>query len=1237
MPPERTRAAATAPATVAGAEPRRSRPPVSAARHAGAPQLRLVPHDPSPPAATPATAAAVLRSPGPGEPLRPAVAGRLQSGFGVDLTAVRVHRDGRAADAVRSLGARAFAFGRRIFLRDDAQADDVGLMAHEVAHVLQQQRGGPAVQQLGGEHGGLEREAAGTGQAIRQGQAPRVEGRAAAAVQRDEESPGFIERMVMGIVERFAPDLVPIIRQGVVAWLEDKVSSAVQTLIDTVTAPVRAATGFIGELVRHFGDLVVWMREAGGKIVQGDCSPLSEAAEKIQQVIEGLAAPVIDKVKQVADKVKGFFSDLWDRFGAPVWDFLQRVGGAVWQRIQDFAEKLWDKTQPIRDAIARAWTWFKNKLGIGEGPEGQNGLLQWVQAKLTLIWDKLKAKLEPYKKQIAIVAGVLVMLSPAGPIIAIGAVAVGLMYGIRWIARNLRNRGAVVDQRSVLERTIIPGMQSAIGAIAGALQRAAGWLVEKLSAVAGNLGNAVGMLADSILRFLVSIARFLLDRFQELATWAVEKVQGLATLVQAGLERLRAWLEPVFRVLRRIGAVIANLLEIVGLIAERAWNLIPACIRDPIVNFLTTQILSRIPIFSSLVKVPNIWGLIVQTAKDVIRQVFRDGNLMGAVMTVFRFLLKALNVPVELAKTVFAKAAGAMGKILDDPLGFLKNLLLSLKAAFAGFFRGALRYLLGGVGQWILDQLKDAKVTPPADFSLGSIFTFVLDLLGITLERVWKALAKKVGQPIVDRMRKALDVLTGAWAWVRTLIENKPGELAGNMRDKLGDLWGIVRGAIVDWLIGKLIEKVTVKLLSMLDPTGVMAVVNSIIAIWNAIESAIEYARQILEMINNFLDGIANVISGSIAAAGLMLEKLLARGLPVAIGFLAHQVGLDGLGRRLAEMVEKIRNKVGEAIDWLVEKAVNAGQAVLRALGLGDKKTPEDKPGEITLPSEEFDEEESHEHHRLYWSEGADKTLTIATGTPTPVGKLLDELTVKPADAPKLKDAKDLVVETRKLSKEIGSTKISVDTKTTKRADLQTKQDKLAQLLRTLVAGHGFAKAKEKYALEGMVGAYRALQTITGRYDDMTPDHQPQDAIVAHARDVKEGGALVFAGTAMRSYSGSDMVCINLHHHRHTAGRTYGRSPDATAVNDIDTAVTKNAGDRPKQRHAVLVMLQREARDDAKAIKDAVGRADSDAMWDDVRKIVPVATDQAQVIKDIRTEVRAGETKIVQQDFDRFA
>src|ERR1039457_338084 len=95
-----------------------------------------------------------------------------------------------------------------------------------------------------------------------------------------------------------------------------------------------------------------------------------------------MAGEAWDKIKEFFAPIGDFFSDLWDKFGAPVVDFLGQVASDTWEGIKALGRLIWDSTQPVRDALAAAWNWVKDQLGIGDEPEGQDGLLQWVQRKL---------------------------------------------------------------------------------------------------------------------------------------------------------------------------------------------------------------------------------------------------------------------------------------------------------------------------------------------------------------------------------------------------------------------------------------------------------------------------------------------------------------------------------------------------------------------------------------------------------------------------------------------------------------------------------------------------------------------------------------------------------------------------------------------------------------------------------------------------------------------------------------
>lgn len=320
---------------------------------------------------------------------------------------------------------------------------------------------------------------------------------------------------------------------------------------------------------------------------------------------------------------------------------------------------------------------------------------------------------------------------------------------------------------------------------------------------------------------------------------------------------------------------------------------------------------------------------IVQTLASPIQRLF--AFVVTIVKILVEVLLVMMNFPIETVQQIIANAMSAFEDIKRDPIGFLKNLLRAVKQGFVQFFENIVTHLLGGLRDWLFGELASAGITPPADLSFQSILGFVLEVLGLTMENIWQRLALKIGEERVAQIRGAIDTLTGIWTFIKDVWERGPVAIWEYIQEKISDLWSIVFSQIQNWIMTRIIEQVTVKLLGMLDPTGIMAVVNSFIAFYRAVQSFIEKLREMLEIVNSFVAGVANIARGSIADAANYLENALARAIPVAIGFLANQVGLRGLGTRIGEMIAGLREKINAAIDWLIDKALSVGGAILQA------------------------------------------------------------------------------------------------------------------------------------------------------------------------------------------------------------------------------------------------------------------------------------------------------------------
>lgn len=317
--------------------------------------------------------------------------------------------------------------------------------------------------------------------------------------------------------------------------------------------------------------------------------------------------------------------------------------------------------------------------------------------------------------------------------------------------------------------------------------------------------------------------------------------------------------------------------------------------------------------------------------------------LFEIIKKVIEIVLSIMEVPIDVGQQIVERVMAAFETIKQDPMAFFLNLLRAIKQGFIQFFDKIGQYLLQGVVGWLMRELQTAGIQPPQDFSLRSIIGFVFEVLGITMERIWQKLAEhpSIGPERVARIRGALDTLTGIWTIIQEVMTEGPGALWRHLQEQLSNLWDTVLDAVKNWITEQIVTQVVQRLLSMLDPSGVMAVINSVVAMYRAVQSFIERLREIMEIINSFVGGILEIARGNVQPAADYLERTMASAMPTIIGFLANQVGLRGLGRRIGEMIERVRELVDRGLTWLVEKMVTMGQSLLamgrRALGGGDQ------------------------------------------------------------------------------------------------------------------------------------------------------------------------------------------------------------------------------------------------------------------------------------------------------------
>lgn len=318
-------------------------------------------------------------------------------------------------------------------------------------------------------------------------------------------------------------------------------------------------------------------------------------------------------------------------------------------------------------------------------------------------------------------------------------------------------------------------------------------------------------------------------------------------------------------------------------------------------------------------------------------------KLAKAIGEIIRIILEFKDKLMALLR----KAADAIELILDDPIGFLGNLISAIKLGVSQFVDNIWEHLKKGFMEWLFGSLSSAGIEIPSDLSLVSIFKLVMGVLGLTIPRMKAKAVKLLGPTAVAVIEKVIE-------YVSALITGGPAKLWEQVKSDIGDLKVMVIDAIQDWLITTIVKQATIKLLSFFNPAG--AFVQAVLAIYNLVVFLIERASQIMAFVESVINSVSDIAKGNISSAANWIETSLARMIPLVISFLARLIGLGGISQKIKEFINKVQSKVDKAIDKAIGKVVAFVKKMfgkLKGTGKQDERTAEQKQKDVNKGIEE--------------------------------------------------------------------------------------------------------------------------------------------------------------------------------------------------------------------------------------------------------------------------------------------
>lgn len=959
-----------------------------------------------------------------GRPLPDHILKQMESSFGVDFSKVRIHDHGNAVQMSKELNAQAFAYGNDIYFNtgkfDFNSPAGRHLLAHELTHTLQQTGVQPKqVQQKKATAAGpsankVHQAAPGIG----------ISSTEKKIAKQDEED-GFLlsqaKEAIWDLLREASPEIYEIFRnKGFLTWAKEKVSAFVNATIDTFAAPIRLGASIIAMVRSNFAMFKVWLVTAIEKLKQGDCTPFVEATDFIQNILEGIADPALEKLKEFLAPIKSFIDFVWNDIGKPIWDFVSRIFGKIWDSIKWVADKIWNHIKTVIDFYADLWHWFAQAIGF-EGDD-QNSLWEQVKSKILSLWEEVKQKLEPYKTKLMVLGGIILMLSPAGPFIIAGATLTRIIYAASQIRRYLIDRDAIIKERGLFQGVIVPQLNAAILTISNFLKAKVAVISSALITAVATLQSIPRDMSSLFLSAINSAVNWITEKVEEMEAWANIQLNNLINSLESAFTRIKAFLQPIFRVMTKVGQAITDYLKLAFLILDDWFHRIPKCIRDKIIAFFVKYVFKYIPILKEIKDVEGAWATMQKKTMRILEMMFVHGDVMGALWEIFNLLLEALKFPKDLAVKVFNKAFEVFDTIIEKPKVFFVNMLTTVKLGFLGFFERKWTHLKDGFTTWLFDAAKDSPIYIPQAFSFSEIFKMLGSIFSFGMEKVYKSIEKKRGKEVSDKVKKWVGRISRgaakAWEWIVALHEHSLDEIIQMIRDKGAELLQTFVDSAIDWLVSNIINKVSQKLISMLDPTGVMAVVNSIVAFYNAVETAIEKAKEILELVENLLDNVADVMAGTFANAALKFENNLKNALPLLMEFLANQVLSSKIGKKLKEIAEKANKWIDEKVDWLVDKLLAAGDWLVEK----GRKAVDAVKGWLGL-REEFEIE--GESHAIFFSGTEESAELMVASEVMSMKALFDKKEEELKSNPDKKKSKSLA-EARKIFAKINTTKAKI-------------------------------------------------------------------------------------------------------------------------------------------------------------------------------------------------------------------
>ncbi|MER5280743.1 hypothetical protein ABT025_34110 [Streptomyces sp. NPDC002809] len=365
--------------------------------------------------------------------------------------------------------------------------------------------------------------------------------------------------------------------------------------------------------------------------------------------------------------------------------------------------------------------------------------------------------------------------------------------------------------------------------------------------------------------------------------------------------------------------------------------------------------------------------------------------------------IKTINELKNLLLGILAKAAGAIMKIIKDPIGFLGNLVKAVGAGLNLFVTNIAEHLKTGVVSWLLGTAVKAGLELPQKFDMKGIIQLIGSLLGLTWDNI-KARVTRKGVP--DEAMAAVETSVPV---AKSIASEGPAGAVREIQAEVGDLKATILEKLTSYLIPTVIIAGITWIISLLNPAS--AFIRAVKGIIDIVTFIVNQGAQIVEFVNSVLDAVVAIANGGSASVPKMVETALAASVPLLIGFLASLLGIGSLANKVKSVFHAVARPVNRAIDKIVGFIAKTGKALWRRLKdksrpekqgpAGKKEADEGSASAFPLPKKGFQSLDNESHKVQFDGKSANARLVVHS-SPQDIEKYLADwkLELKTASDP---------------------------------------------------------------------------------------------------------------------------------------------------------------------------------------------------------------------------------------------